>query len=36
MKFGKMGVWKLEGSAFVDCIPVAEAKLTIAGEFNPP
>ena len=34
MKFGKMGVWKLEGSAFVDCIPVAEAKLTIASVSN--
>jgi 3-hydroxyacyl-[acyl-carrier-protein] dehydratase len=30
LKFGKMGVWKLEGSAFVDNTSVAEAKLTIA------
>ena len=30
MKFGKMGVWKLEGYAFIKSIPVAEAKLTIA------
>lgn len=31
MKFGKMGVWKLEGCAFVDTFPVAEAKLTITA-----
>ena len=34
MKFGKMGVWKLECSAFVDCILVAEAKLTMASVSN--
>jgi 3-hydroxyacyl-[acyl-carrier-protein] dehydratase len=35
LKFGKMGVWKLEGSAFVDNTSVAEAKLTIALMRNP-
>lgn len=35
MKFGRMGVWKLECSAFVDCILVAEAKLTIAAIRTP-
>ena len=30
-KFGKMGIWKFECSAFVDKIVVAEAKLTIAS-----
>ena len=35
MKFGKMGVWKLEGCAFVDTFPVAEAKLTIAVTRTP-
>ena len=34
MVFGKMGVWKLECFAFVDRIPVAEAKLTIASVSN--
>lgn len=34
MKFGKMGVWKLEGCAFVDTFPVAEAKLTMASVSN--
>ena len=30
-KFGKMGIWKFECSAFVNVVTIAEAKLTIAS-----
>lgn len=35
MTFSKLGIWKLECSAFVDKILVAEAKLAIAVSYIP-